>query len=455
MKNLCVRISKAIVALLAFTSVVSGAQAQAIRVNGVVCTATPLSVAVTPSGTDITVPSQCFGTVVACSGVPSITSFSPLTGPVGTTVTVNGSNLCAGATVTINGVSATGVSASGGSLTAVVAAGTTGTGQITVTTSGNPVATSTASFTVNTAPTITGVAANAPQTYLLQNAGFTVAGANFIPGAITLSVGGIAVNPYASSATTATAVLPGSLPNGATTITATTNGQTTPAFSILVGPQVVQQTCTTPGADCTIEGDVIPTPSRTIPGGQTAARLGKLNGAGPSLNAYAASDVATKCANSTPAITRLWQHNINFATYQSSGANDYPYLQANEAMTWKFVAPAEGSFNQFQYAEGTQVFNARGFMSVSNKPCDFDVSKLVSGPNYSACFASESTGISIYYKSTAGTVQPYECKIVPGQTYYLNLRMQDARPAALGGSPTLDSCAASGAGTCGGYVQIR
>ncbi len=455
MKTFCIRISKAAVALLAFTSVLSGAQAQTIRVNGVVCAAAPLSVSVSSSGTDITIPQQCFGTVTACSGVPSISSFTPQTGPVGTTVTVNGANLCAGATVTINGVTATGVSAGGNSLTAVVAAGTTGTGQITVTTSGNPVATSTGSFTVNTAPTITSVVALAPQTYLLQNAPFTVSGSNFIPGGVSFTIAGVNVGTYQSSSTTATAVLPSNIPNGPATITVTTNGQTSAAFSVVIGPVTAPQTCTAPGADCTIEGDVIPTPSRTVPGGTTASRLGKLNGAGPSMNAYAAADVATKCANSTPAITRLWQHNINFATYQASGANDYPYLQANEAMTWKFVAPAEGTGNQFQYAEGTQVFNARGFMSISDKPCDFNVSKLVPGPNYSACYASEVTGISIYYRSTAGVAPSYECKIIPGQTYYLNLRMQDARPASVGGTPTVDSCASSGAGTCGGYVQIK
>lgn len=368
MKNICIRISKALIALLVLSSIASISTAQTIRVNGVLCTQAPLSVTVTSTGTDITVPAACVGVVTppqTCSGTPIISSFTPATGPVGTTISVSGTNLCAGATVTVNGVSATGVIGNGTSLSAVVGLGTTGAGKVAVNTTGNPTATSTTDFTVTT-------------------------------------------------------VVP------------------TPGCS--------------PGVDCSIEGDVIPTPSRTVPGGVTAARFGKLNGGGSSLNAYAAENVAAKCANSTPAITRLWQHNINFATYQGSGANDYPFLSANEAITYKFVAPAEGTTQLIQYNEGTQVFNASGFMSISSTPCDFDVSKLA-GPR-NACYASAVNGVGIYYKATNG-VASYECKIVPGQTYYINLRMQDARPAGAGGAPTVDSCAASGAGVCGGYLQIR
>jgi hypothetical protein len=371
MKNFSIRISKALIGLLTLSTFASIGYAQTIRVNGVVCTQLPLSVSVTASGTDITVPAACVGTIIqpqVCSGAPTITSFSPATGPVGTTIAVNGTNLCPGATVTINGTAATSViTGTGTSLTAVVASGTTGVGKVAITTSGNPTATSATDFTVTVVQTPVGCS-----------------GSN----------------------------------------------------------------------DCSVEDDVIPTPSRTVPGGVTAARGGKLNGGGSSLNAYAAANVASKCSNATPAVTRLWQHNINFATYQTSGGNDYPFLSANEAMTYRFTAPAEGTSNIIQYNEGTQVFFASGYLSISDKPCDFDVSKLTSA-NRNACHSSEVNGVSIYYKATNGAVASYECKMVPGQTYYLNVRMQDARPASRGGSPTIDSCAASGAGVCGGYVQIR
>jgi hypothetical protein len=371
MKNFSTRISKALVGLLALSSVASIGHAETVfRINGATC-AQPVAITVNSAGTDITIPASCLsGTPPqTCSGTPTISAFSPASGPVGTAISVSGTNLCAGATVTINGIAATGVVGNGTSLTAVVATGTTGVGKVTVTTTGNPTATSATDFTVTTT----------------------------VP------------DPQGCS----------------------------------------------PGVDCSIEKDVIPTPSRTVPGGVTAARPGKLNGGGSTLNAYAAENVASKCANATPAITRLWQHNINFATYQNSGGNDYPFLSANEAMTYKFTAPAEGTSNIIQYNEGTQVFAASGYLSISDKPCDFDVNQLVSGPSRNACHSSEVNGVSIYYKATSGAVASYECKMVPGQTYYLNIRMQDARPASRGGSPTIDSCAASGAGICGGYVQIR
>jgi hypothetical protein len=374
MKNFSIRISKAFVGLLALSSIASIGYAETVfRVNGAVC-AQPISVTVNSTGTDINVPASCVNgtSPPTCSGTPTISSFSPASGPVGTPISVSGANLCAGATVTINGVAATGVVGNGTSLTAVVATGTTGVGKVAVTTTGNPTATSTTDFTVTTAQ---------------------------------------------------------------------------------------QQQCS-PGVDCSVEGDVIPSPSRTTPGGNTAARPGKLNGQSPvnaQMNSYAAENTVAKCANATPAITRLWQHNINFGTYQSSGGNDYPFLASNEAMTWKFTAPAEGANQVIQYTEGTQVYSPSAYLTVSDKPCDFDVSKaaLPPGTPGGACYKSATNGIELYYRSTTGAVASYECKLVPGQTYYLNLRMQDARPAFRGGSPTVDSCAASGAGLCGGYVQIR
>ena len=235
---------------------------------------------------------------------------------------------------------------------------------------------------------------------------------------------------------------------------------TTPPVTPPVTPPGTPPSACGAGADCSVEGDVIPSPSRSNPGGNNASRAGKLNGPSPinaQMNSYAAENVSAKCSNATPGITRLWQHNINFGTYQSSGGNDYPFLAPNEAMTWKFTAPAEGANQVIQYTEGTQVFSASAYLTISDKPCDFDVSKaaLLPGTPGSSCYKSATNGVELYYRSTTGSVASYECKMIPGQTYYLNLRMQDARPAFRGGSPNADSCAASGAGLCGGYVQIR
>ena len=84
-------------------------------------------------------------------GAPTITSFTPTSGPVGTSVTIYGTNLLGVTSVKFNGVSATTVGTSTAtSVTATVPTGAT-TGTIAVTTAGGT-ATSTGVYTVTTAP---------------------------------------------------------------------------------------------------------------------------------------------------------------------------------------------------------------------------------------------------------------------------------------------------------------
>jgi hypothetical protein len=200
---------------------------------------------------------------------------------------------------------------------------------------------------------------------------------------------------------------------------------------------------------CSVENDPIPDPSKDLPGFPAPFRSEKLNGAGPYMNAYAVNGVATRCTNGTPAITRLWWHNIDFARYQSSGAPELPILAPGEAMTWKFTAPASG-ISAFTYDRGGDGIFTPAFISLSQAPCDFDVTKVT----VNACYKSGTT-IFLPWHATAGAAESYECKLVPGQTYFVNLRMQDARPASQGGQPTVDACAAIGQTACGGTVQIR
>jgi IPT/TIG domain len=447
--------------LLALASISFTSQAQnGLTINGKTCVGS-WSLSSSTNGTAITVPDSCLGSTTACTatGTPTITSFTPTAGNATTVITITGTNLCNVTAVTVNGTAATAIaSGAGTSISATVGNGTT-TGPVVVTANGAASQPSTTNFTVAALVTLTSLS---PSPFI-QGAFITMNGTNFVPGDVYINIGTTRIPASSSSRTTATAYVPPTFPSGNYQATVTTGGQTSAALPLQVGTVV---SCAG-GADCTTEGDVIPTPSRTNPGGRNAYRSGKINGLPGSpdpnypavlqFNSYAADNVAAKCANATPAITRLWQHNIDFATYQTSGGNDYPFLAPNEAVTWKFVAPVEGSpAQQIQYNEGTQVFAARGFLSISTRPCDFDVSKLVPGPNYNFCYASEVNGISIAYRSTTGAVQyPTECKLTPGQTYYLNLRMQDARPASLGGAPTVDSCAVSGKDLCGGFVQIR
>src|SRR5207248_10611 len=84
---------------------------------------------------------------------PTIASFSPTSGPVGTSVTISGTNFTGATVVAFNGTSASFTVTSATAIQATVPAGAT-SGSLSVTTPGGT-ATSAGSFTVVSPPTIT------------------------------------------------------------------------------------------------------------------------------------------------------------------------------------------------------------------------------------------------------------------------------------------------------------
>ncbi len=199
----------------------------------------PISVT-SPDGTAVSASSF----TVTASPLPTITSFNPVSGPVGTSVTIVGTNLAGATAVGFNGVAATtfNVNQAGTQITATVPAGAT-TGPISVTTPGGT-ATSATNFTVTPAgsPTITSFEpTSGPVGTSVQ-----IDGTNFT-GATSVAFNGVAaatftVNPQGSRITA-------TVPVGATTgpITVTNpsgTGTSATPFTVTLGPTAHERTVT-------------------------------------------------------------------------------------------------------------------------------------------------------------------------------------------------------------------
>ena len=195
---------------------------------------------------------------VTASG-PAITSFTPVKGPVGTTVTVTGTGFTGTTSVKFNGVTATYTTNSSTQITCHAPAGA-GTGHITVTTSAGT-ATSSGSFTLTaTAAHLTSLS---PSSVRAGNAAFTltVTGTGFVSGAAvgwngsartTTFVSSTEVTAviHASDVTTAgtasvTVVNPSAAASNALTFTVTSAGVV--PVSLTFNPSTVQPGGTTIG----------------------------------------------------------------------------------------------------------------------------------------------------------------------------------------------------------------
>ena len=185
---------------------------------------------------------------------PTITGFTPTSGPVGTNVTINGTNFTGATAVTFNSTSQpafTVVSAT--QITAAVPAGAT-TGKIHVTTPGGT-ANSAANFTVTApTPTITGFT----PTSGTPGTSVTITGTN-LTGASAVKFNGVNAASFAvNSATQITAVVSATATTGPIAVT-TPGGTATSAGNFTVtaaAPTITGFTPTSgpPGANVTITG---------------------------------------------------------------------------------------------------------------------------------------------------------------------------------------------------------
>jgi protocatechuate 3,4-dioxygenase beta subunit len=176
-----------------------------------------------------------FTVSTSSSSSPTITSFTPTSGTVGSTVVITGTNFStppASNTVTVNGTVATVTNATATQLTVTVPSGATTTGKITVTVN-SKIATATADFTViaegSTAPTIASFTGSGA-----VGATIIITGTNF---STTEAENAVTINGITATVTAATATsLAVTVPSGATSglITVTVGGVTATSTSSFV-----------------------------------------------------------------------------------------------------------------------------------------------------------------------------------------------------------------------------
>ncbi len=194
--------------------------------------------------------------------VPTIASFTPTSGPVGTTVTITGtnfSNTTANNIIQFNGTTAVVTASTTTSIITSVPIGAT-TGTISVSVGGNT-ATSAANFTVTTASSLT-ITSFTPTSGLV-NAPVTITGTNFstTPANNTVQFNGTTAVVSASTATSITTTVPTGATTGKITVTVAGNTATSASdFTVETfanEPPIIQPTTTAVPIDGIITIDLL------------------------------------------------------------------------------------------------------------------------------------------------------------------------------------------------------
>lgn len=384
--------------------------------------------------------SAAFSSLAVTAANPVVTSFAPTSTTSGSNITITGTGLAPGATVTIGGGSATVVGTpTGTSLTATVPALASGSSYSVVATVAGVQATAPTALTITSgtpAPTISACTGTI-------NGSMTVTGANFVTGSTTVTLNSSSAPTTVVTATSITATVPAGVIAGSAPVVVTVSGQSATSTCTISAAQS--------GGSITadIQGNVIPIPSKVAGvAGVLHSGPNGANGYSNRQNAWSVSP-AGRCTNTTPAISTVWYHNLDYTTYLGSNQVEYFGVLANEALVYSFIAPPEGSRGSIQVNESTIASLVAGFASISAQPCDFDVTKV---NGLSGCYNSRNGPFTTSYFSTTGNAGFFECKLTPGTRYYFNFRNQDAS------NPTADSCFTTTGSTavpCGGLLTLK
>ena len=180
--------------------------------------------------------------------IPTITSFTPTSGPAGTSVTITGTNFTGTTAVSFGGIAATSFTVnSATSITAVLGIGATG--NVSVTTPGGTA--TLAGFTFIPIPTITSFTPTSGTT----GTSITVTGTNFT-GAASVSFGGIAATSFTVNSATSITAIVGIGATGNVSVTTPGGTATLAGFTFIPIPTITSFTPTSgpAGTSVTITG---------------------------------------------------------------------------------------------------------------------------------------------------------------------------------------------------------
>lgn len=268
----------------------------------------------------------------------------------------------------------------------------------------------------------------------------TITGTSFT-GATAVTIAGASAGSFSvTSATTISATVSSTAVAATGNVIVTTPGGTSTASAANAFSVIIPQA----GVDTSIEGILLPTVSKTPNSIPTHSGL---NGA--TIGAYAMDP--TRCTT-PPSVNRSWQHNIDLAAYRGSSAVDIFAIRGDETLTYKITTPTIDAAGGFTYLDNISSGGllAAAFLSVTETPCDFNVTKAnPSSPQQNSCYQSSGSGVGLNWLNfvpQSGVLASY-CKLNKGQTYYLNIRFIDAI-----GAPTVNSCPGA---LCGGSLAFN
>jgi gliding motility-associated-like protein len=282
---------------------------------------------------------------VGAATLPTITSFTPTSGLVGTTVTVTGTNFSstpANNTVKFNGTTATVTASTATSITTTVPAGAT-TGAITVTVAGNT-ATSATNFTVTVPlPTITSFTPTSGSV----NTSVTITGTNFstTPANNTVKFNGTTSVVTASTTTSITTTVPAGATIGKISVTVGGNTATsTNDFTVTTvsSPTITSFTPTSGPVNTTVT--ITGTNFSTTPASNTV----KFNG----TTAVVTASTATSITTTVPTGATTGKISVTVGGNTATSTNDFTVTTASSPTIASFT-PTSGPVNTTVIITGT------------------------------------------------------------------------------------------------------